>query len=75
MCKNRGGDGGEDGYRSKRGADVHHLLGKVGNKVISSEEGRKGREGRGGNRTWKNLPGVGGRVDFGPIEGRLFLLT
>ena len=38
VCKNRGGDGRrEDGGWDKRGANVLHLLGKVGNKVISSE--------------------------------------
>ena len=46
--KNRGGDGWrEDGCRGKSGADVLHLLGKVGDKVISSEGGRRRRGGRG----------------------------
>ena len=45
--KNRGGDGWrEDGGRGKRGANILHLLGKVGNKVISSEGGRRRRGGR-----------------------------
>ena len=49
--KNRGGDGRrEDGGRGKRGANVLHLLGKVGNKVISSEGGRRQRGGRGEER-------------------------
>ena len=31
----------EDGGRDERGADVLHFLGKVGNKVISREAGRR----------------------------------
>ena len=51
MGENRGGDmvRGDCG-RGKRGADVLHLLGKVGNKVISSEGGRRQRGGRGEER-------------------------
>ena len=42
LSKDRGGDGrGEDGGRDERGANVLYLLGKVGNKVISSEAGGK----------------------------------
>ena len=42
LVKDRGGDGRrEDGGRDKRGANVLHFLGKVGNKVISSEAGRR----------------------------------
>ena len=49
--ENRGGDGQrEDGGRGKRGANVPYLLGKVGNKVISSEGGRRRRGGRGEER-------------------------
>ena len=48
MGKDRGGDGRrEAGGRDKRGANVLHFLGKVGNKVISSEAGRRWRGGRG----------------------------
>ena len=50
-----GGDGrweesGESGGRGKRGANVPYLLGKVGNKVIRSEGGRRRRGGRGEER-------------------------
>ena len=42
MGKDKGGDWRrEDGGRDKRGANVLHFLGKVGNKVISSEAGRR----------------------------------
>ena len=42
MGKDRGGDGRrENGGRDKRGANVLHFLGKVVNKVISSEAGRE----------------------------------
>ena len=40
----------------KRGADVLHLLGKVGKKVVSCEGAGKGRgAGGGGKRTWKTV--------------------
>ena len=39
--------GREDGGRGKRGANVFHPLGKVGNTVINREGRRKGRGGRG----------------------------
>ena len=59
--------GREDGDGGKRGADVLHLLGKVGHKVISRDGGRKGR-GRGeeGREHGKKSPGVGG----GGLSGR-----
>ena len=42
LGKDRGGDGWrEDGGRDKRGANVLQFLGKVVNKVISSEAGRR----------------------------------
>ena len=42
MGKDRGGNGRrEDVGRDERGANVLYLLGKVGNKVISSEAGGK----------------------------------
>ena len=53
MGKNRGWDWlWEDGSRGTSGGDVLHLLGKVGDKVISSEGGRR-RRGEGGKRTRK----------------------
>ena len=69
--KNRGWDRvWEDGGRGKSGADVLHLLGKVFDKVISSEGGREGR-GRGEEERehGKLFPGDRG-VDFGLGEGR-----
>ena len=48
LGKDRGGDWRrEDGGRDKRGPNFLYVLGKVGNKVISSEAGRRwrGREG------------------------------
>ena len=42
LGKDRGGDGRrENGGRGERGANVFYFLGKVGNKVISSEAGRR----------------------------------
>ena len=47
LGKDRGGDGRrENGGTDKRGANVLHFLGKVGNKVISSEAGRRWGRGR-----------------------------
>ena len=43
LVKKDGERGREDGGRGNRGADVLHLLGKVCNKVVISEGGRKGR--------------------------------
>ena len=57
--------GRKDGGGGKGGADVLHLLGKVGYKVISCEGGRKER-GRGeeGREHGKKPPGVGVREVF-----------
>ena len=56
-----------DGGRGRRRADVH-LLGKVGNKVISCEGGRRQRgERREHEEQFSGVGGGGG--DFGP-EGR-----
>ena len=53
LGKDRGGDGRrENGGRDKRGTNVLPFLGKVVNKVISSEAGR--RWGEGGFRRDKN---------------------
>ena len=58
MGKDRGGNGRrEDVGRDERGANVLYLLGKVGNKVISSEAGRR----------WR-----GGRVEEGREQGKQF---
>ena len=61
LVKDRGGDGRrQDGGRDKRGANVLYLLGKVGNKVISSEAGRRWRGGMDeeGREHGKQFPGV-----------------
>ena len=61
LGKDRGGDWRrENGGRDKRGANVLHFLGKVGNKVISSEAGRRWGCGRveKGREQGKQFPGV-----------------